>query len=128
MLLFLLQPCPPNPHCGANYELVELQDDERNEIVRVHNELRNQVALGEFNNFPNATNMEVMVNIKKKLFEIIPRRFLKKYCYQSYSKELEFIAQCRSNNCIVGGARDLCFPRRKEIRQILKEKNRADFF
>ncbi|XP_050518010.1 venom allergen 3 [Diabrotica virgifera virgifera] len=73
-----------NVSCGAgtdckNFKQLSLSDQDRRLVIDVHNELRNRVATGKETRGPQpqASNMKAL----------------------SYSKELEYIAQCHTNSC-----------------------------
>ncbi|XP_028130865.1 venom allergen 5-like isoform X2 [Diabrotica virgifera virgifera] len=80
-----------NVSCGAatdckNFKQLGLNDEERRYVLDLHNKYRNKVALGQEKTGPQpqASNMKAL----------------------SYSKELEYIAQCHTNSCKYG--HDLC--------------------
>ncbi|CAG9841212.1 unnamed protein product [Diabrotica balteata] len=78
--------CGKGSTCGSNYRPIPLTDADRRFVLDVHNKLRNKVASGQetSGNQPSASNMKAV----------------------SYSKELETIAQCHTNNCVF--AHDQC--------------------
>ncbi|XP_050518612.1 venom allergen 3 [Diabrotica virgifera virgifera] len=78
--------CGAGPTCGPNYRPILLTDTDRKFILDIHNILRNRVASGQETTGaqPSASNMNA-------------------FCY---SKELETIAQCHTNNCTF--AHDAC--------------------
>ncbi|CAG9841213.1 unnamed protein product [Diabrotica balteata] len=71
--------CGPGPKC-KNFKVMQLDDEDRQLVLDVHNKLRNRVATGQetIGPQPSATNMQAM----------------------SYNKELEYIAQCHTNECV----------------------------
>ncbi|XP_072399644.1 venom allergen 5-like isoform X3 [Diabrotica undecimpunctata] len=71
--------CGKGPKCHSNFRQVALTDEMRRLILDHHNTLRNKVATGQekIGNQPPASNMRAM----------------------SWNKELEYIAQCWTNNC-----------------------------
>ncbi|CAG9841210.1 unnamed protein product [Diabrotica balteata] len=71
--------CGKGPKCPSNFRQVALTDEMRRLILDHHNALRNKVATGQekIGNQPPASNMRAL----------------------SWNKELEYIAQCWTNNC-----------------------------
>lgn len=78
------KPCGPNKHCGIQFKSFPLNNDEREIVVHKHNTFRSDMANTNMKLWP-AANMQVM----------------------SYSRELEFIAQCFANSCMADGV-DKC--------------------
>nr|XP_023024173.1 venom allergen 5-like [Leptinotarsa decemlineata] len=68
--------CDAGPLCGSEFKYIELTDDDRQFILDLHNNLRNEIASGQHLS-PPAANMNAL----------------------SYNKELEFIAHCWANAC-----------------------------
>ncbi|XP_050518613.1 venom allergen 5-like [Diabrotica virgifera virgifera] len=71
--------CGKGPKCHPSFRQVALTDKMRRIILDRHNALRNKVATGQekIGNQPSASNMRAL----------------------SWSRELEYIAQCWTNNC-----------------------------
>ncbi|CAG9841215.1 unnamed protein product [Diabrotica balteata] len=71
--------CGADPQICKNFKEMKLNDAERRLVLDVHNKLRNKVATGKETRGPQpkASNMKAL----------------------SYSKELEYIAQCHTNSC-----------------------------
>ncbi|CAG9814841.1 unnamed protein product [Phaedon cochleariae] len=69
--------CGPDPGCGPDFREVPFTDEQRQQILDQHNELRNKVALGKQDGQPPASNMREL----------------------TWNKELEYIAQCWMNAC-----------------------------
>lgn len=57
------QKCGPNKKCGPDFKIIEMSDDLRQNVLDLHNELRNNVASGNEtrNDQPSATNMKMLV-------------------------------------------------------------------
>ncbi|XP_060530424.1 venom allergen 5 2-like [Cylas formicarius] len=73
------QRCGAGSKCGLQFAVIDLDDDDRQYILDIHNYFRNKVALGfeKRGRQPSASNMNIM----------------------KYNKELEFISQCWANTC-----------------------------
>nr|ABZ79691.1 SCP-like protein [Diabrotica virgifera virgifera] len=71
--------CGAGPDCIKNFKQMSLTDSDRRLVLDAHNYLRNKVATGQepIGPQPQASNMKAL----------------------SYSKELEYIAQCHTNSC-----------------------------
>ncbi|KAF5304589.1 hypothetical protein FQA39_LY09640 [Lamprigera yunnana] len=79
--------CEPSPVC-ENFEMIGMDDVARQLVLDLHNDYRNQLALGKDTRGGNsmAADMRAL----------------------SYHKELEFVAQCYANACREMGAHDKC--------------------
>ncbi|XP_028130843.2 venom allergen 5-like [Diabrotica virgifera virgifera] len=71
--------CGAGPAC-KNFQAMYMTNEDRQFIIDLHNQLRNRVALGHetIGPQPSATNMQAM----------------------SYNTDLEYIAQCHTNECV----------------------------
>ncbi|XP_072398672.1 venom allergen 5-like [Diabrotica undecimpunctata] len=71
--------CGADPNNCKNFKAMTLNDADRRLVLDAHNKLRNRVATGKETRGPQpkASNMKAL----------------------SYSKELEYIAQCHTNSC-----------------------------
>ncbi|KAF2902257.1 hypothetical protein ILUMI_03932 [Ignelater luminosus] len=82
-------PCYVSKACGANASSLGLDDEGRQWILDLHNNYRNNIALGKDTTGGNgqASNMLAL----------------------NYDRELEFVAQCWSNACAeTGNSHDTC--------------------
>lgn len=71
--------CAVFRRCPTDAVMEKNTDNERTDILNLHNDLRNKLAFGDLSGFQNASNMMSV----------------------SYSNELEYLAQCWSNHCEV---------------------------
>ncbi|KAF5308252.1 hypothetical protein FQR65_LT06245 [Abscondita terminalis] len=80
--------CSASSACGTKFKMMPFDDRTRNLILNLHNELRNELALGNDKRGGNgvAANMRAL----------------------SYDKEIEFVAQCYANACRDMGNHDKC--------------------
>lgn len=53
------------PACPADREMVEMGDKEIQQILKVHNKLRNKIANGDQNGFSPASRMATMVSFRE---------------------------------------------------------------
>lgn len=71
------KPCGPDKmKCGTQFEMFPLNSHEREIVTYMHNSFRDKIAR-QYIDLPYASDMKVM----------------------SYSRELEFVAQCYANSC-----------------------------
>lgn len=80
------EPCGKGPLCGQDFKMFEMSDSDRNKIIDLHNTFRRSIATGKF-----AFLIDEVANMNAL----------------SYDKELEFMAQCAANSCIIESY-DLC--------------------
>jgi hypothetical protein len=61
----LFQKCGPHEQCGPDFKVMQLSDDDRQFILDLHNDLRNQVAIGNETRGeqPPAANMNILVRV-----------------------------------------------------------------
>lgn len=77
--------CGPSPKCGNQFEMKRLTPEERKTVLKFHNQVRNRISAQKKKKlFPPAANMKLL----------------------SYSKEIEFVAQCWANACL--DQKDIC--------------------
>lgn len=116
IILNTAQPCGPHKNCGDGFAMKQLNDDERAFVTEEHNKYRQKVASGGDTQGGNgeASNMKSLVNYTKQKSQkylrdcSVPSQSKVIFILQSYSKELEFVAQCWANQCNQEGAHDKC--------------------